>query len=131
MSAYEKGLYLLSIREHSKSELREKLLSKGFDEKETEDAIVTLSTEGALSDERYASSFIRSRLRKSPEGRSLLLSRLMMKGVEKETAERALSRVWEEGEYIEPLRKALNKYGKEKMLKKGFRMDEIREAENE
>ena len=42
MTAYEKALSLLAMREHTKKELKEKLRNKGFKDNEIEDALAEL-----------------------------------------------------------------------------------------
>lgn len=136
MTAYDKALYLLSIREYSEGELRSKLSLKGFSKEDIESAVSSLKGEGALSDGRFARSFIRSRLRKSPEGKNMLMMRLESKGVDRSISKNALEEAWTEGEYIVPLKKEMEKlekkYGRENMLlrikKKGFTPSDIKAA---
>jgi len=52
----------------------------------------SLDREDYLSDERFAEIFIRSRLRRKSEGKSVMMQRLMQKGVNRHTAEIA----WDE-----------------------------------
>lgn len=133
MDAYEKGVSLLSVREHTEKELREKL-GKRFSPEDIDEAVALLKQKGYLSDRRYADVFLRSRMRRSPEGRPLLLCRLREKGVGEEDAAEALSLFWEEGQYAEPLMKSyrslVRKKGKEKarasLLMKGFTESEVR-----
>ncbi len=42
MTCYDKALSLLSIREHTEAELRNKLIAKGFLQKEIDEAIKKL-----------------------------------------------------------------------------------------
>ena len=106
-SSYDKAIKLLSLREHTEKELRAKLEDKGFSGEDIDSTIERLKTEGYLSEERFASAFIRSRLRKNPEGRPLLLSRLSEKGSPRDIAVAALDEAWEEKMWKEPLRKEL------------------------
>ncbi len=137
MDVYERALNLLATREHSEKELRAKLIQKGCSEKETEDALTSLKEEGALSDERFAESFIRSRLRRTPEGKSILLFRLKEKGVPDEIARSSLEKAWEEELYITALRKEKEKLEKKypidkvrlKLMQKGFTLRDIQRTE--
>ncbi|MGN0907827.1 MAG: regulatory protein RecX [Bullifex sp.] len=86
MTAYDKALSLLAVREHNRKELSDKLISKGFDPSEISSALARLEREGYLSDRRFCQSYIRSRLRKNPEGKQLLIMRLIQKGVDRTTA---------------------------------------------
>lgn len=135
MDAYDKGVSLLSVREHTEKELREKLL-RSFSAEETDKAVALLKGQGYLSDSRYAEAFLRSRMRRVPEGRPLLLLRLREKGVDAETASKAVERFWEEELYADPLCEAYRslslKKGPEKaracLLRKGFSESEVRSA---
>ena len=86
MTCYDKALSLLAIREHSEAELRNKLNAKGFSKKEIDEAIKKLLAENFLSDSRFCNLFIRSRLKKNPEGKSILIMRLRQKGISAELA---------------------------------------------
>ena len=61
MSAKSVAVRLLSRREHSAFEIRDKLLKRDFDETEIAQAIVELQQGGWLSDERFAEAYIRMR----------------------------------------------------------------------
>lgn len=139
MSAYDKAVDLLKTREHTAAELKAKLKDKGFMAGEIDDAVEKLESEGYLSDERFAEVYLRSRLRKTAEGKPLLIMRLMEKGVSKALASTMVSAVWDEEQYlpslIRELKKLGNKCGKEKarqkLQQKGFTLSEIRRAEEE
>ena len=139
MDAYDRALKLLAIREHSSREIHDKLISKGYGKDEVDDAISRLIDEHNLSDERYAASFIRSRLRRNPEGRMVLRMRLREKGVPSDIAEKALSDSWDNEEYLPFLRTYMESLVRKKgeagaramLLRKGFRESEIRRAMEE
>ena len=61
MSAKSVAVRLLSRREHSAFEIRDKLAKRDFESSEIERAIVELQQGGWLSDERYAEAYIRMR----------------------------------------------------------------------
>ena len=61
MSAKSVAVRLLSRREHSALEIRDKLLKRDFDEGEIEQTIIELQQGGWLSDERFAEAYIRMR----------------------------------------------------------------------
>ncbi len=56
------ALRLLALREHSRGEIRAKLVRKGFPEGEVEEALDRLERAGHLSDARFAQALIRSEL---------------------------------------------------------------------
>jgi regulatory protein len=61
LSAKSVAVRLLSRREHSAFEIRDKLQKRDFDETEIAQAIVELKQGGWLSDERFAEAYIRMR----------------------------------------------------------------------
>ena len=61
MSAKSVAVRLLSRREHSAFEIRDKLQKRDFDEAEIGQAIIELQQGGWLSDERFAEAYIRMR----------------------------------------------------------------------
>lgn len=139
MNAYERAVKLLAIREHSKAELKRKLIDKGYSEDESEEALIRLISLGWQSDYRFAQSYIRSRLRKSPEGKNVLLSRLREKGCDMDAAMSAVEEAWEEGGWREPLLKAFQRqmvkkgeeYATLYFRKKGFSFHEIEETKGD
>jgi regulatory protein len=64
LSAKSVAVKLLSRREHSALEIRDKLLKRDFEEEEIAQAISELKQGGWLSDERYAEAYIRMRQQK-------------------------------------------------------------------
>lgn len=133
MNAYDKALSLLAIREYSSKELERKLIDKGFGKEEVENSIASLKKNNFLSDERYALSYINSRMRKTPEGEYIIYIRLREKGVENDLARLITHSFFENGEHIPYLSKALDKSirirGKEKSIlffeRKGFSLKDI------
>jgi len=61
LSAKSVAVRLLSRREHSAFEIRDKLSKREFDDREIEQAITELITGDWLSDERFAEAYIRMR----------------------------------------------------------------------
>ena len=76
MSAYDRALSLLAVREHTEHEIRQKLREKGCSPDDIDDAVTRLLREHAISEERFIEVFVRSRMRKSPEGKYILSQRL-------------------------------------------------------
>jgi len=61
LSAKSVAVRLLSRREHSAVEIRDKLLKRDFEESEIDQVILELKEGGWLSDERFAEAYIRMR----------------------------------------------------------------------
>ena len=70
----------LSIREHSKLELQNKLSQKGHDLNDIRDCIDEFSSKNIQSDIRFTEEFIRSKLKKN-KGPRLISSELVSRGI--------------------------------------------------
>jgi len=79
-SPRNKGLDLLSRREHSVAELRAKLVLRDFDPDAIDAAIESLVHDGLLSDDRFAAAFVASRIRKG-QGPVRICGELKQRGV--------------------------------------------------
>ncbi|KZY37538.1 hypothetical protein A3752_15035 [Oleiphilus sp. HI0081] len=79
-SVKNKAVDLLSRREHSEHELREKLQGKGYEEALVEQAVQSMLDAGYLSDERYVRMIIRSSYEKG-HGPQKIRFKLQQKGV--------------------------------------------------
>ena len=90
-----RAMRLLARREHSREELRRKLLSKVQEGDDLEGVLDTLANEGWLSDTRYAEQAIRARARRF--GPRMLVYQLRGKGVAEETIAGAFRSAGEEG----------------------------------
>lgn len=56
------AMNLLARREHSRQELRQKLLSRDFDAEAVDAALMALTAERLLSDERFVESYVRAKM---------------------------------------------------------------------
>ena len=93
----QRAVKLLAAKPRSVAELRERLLEKEWtDEAAADYAVAKLSEYGYLNDEQFALSFAQSRVRQKPVGRQRLARDLKNKKLDKETAEQALEKVFEE-----------------------------------
>lgn len=102
------ALALLSRAEHSRFLLVRKLHSRGMTDSTIQAVLDELESSGALSDKRYAASWVRSRVKRHPEGRPMLLAGLRQRGVHAALAEDAVHEVLgEEGSSAEELARAL------------------------
>ncbi|MFW6313313.1 MAG: regulatory protein RecX [Spirochaetota bacterium] len=96
IQARGQALALLARSEHSRFLLRRKLLQRDFEPATIAATLDELESSGALSDGRYAESWVRSRLRGHPEGRSRLVGGLRSRGIDVSLAEEAVAKVLEE-----------------------------------
>jgi len=98
---YNRGLKLLSRREHSRSELKRKLLGKpDLPENSSNlvDSVLDRLTEnGYLSETRFSELFIRQRFQKG-SGQRDILARLQKRGIDSRLARKALAEFVEEDE---------------------------------
>lgn len=129
MNCYDKAVSLLAMREHTEIELTRKLSDKGYSRSEIGMVIDRLKKENYLSEERFVENFVRSRMRKAPEGKFLLGMRLADKGSPREVYAPYLDMFFENEEHVPYVRENLEKLirlkGREKakltLMKKGFR----------
>ena len=117
MNCYDKALSLLALREHSVEEMKQKLLSKGYNKNEIEEAVKRLIDENYLSDSRFCQGYIRSRLKKNPEGKAVLVLRLKQKGISSDLARREVDSYFEDNS--EEIEEIYSNYSKKIIEKKG------------
>jgi len=91
-----RALSLLTRSEHSRFLLDQKLRSRGFDPETCKPVLDELERTGMLDDSRYASSWVRDRVRRHPEGRGVLLGGLRARGVATRIAEASIDEVLSE-----------------------------------
>jgi regulatory protein len=109
MSAYSEALKLLSRRELTTGELRERLLRKELPPAEVDDAILRLLANGTLNDRRAAVAIVRTHALVKARGRLRIERELSARGVDPETARAALDDVFAELSEPELLERALRK----------------------
>jgi len=81
---YDCALNLLSYRDHSQKEMRQKLTRKGASAEQIESSIEKLTEYGIMNEERFAQRVYESWLAKRVYGRQHLVAELQKKGVPKE-----------------------------------------------
>lgn len=101
----QQALRYLSLREHNRSELRTKLLSKDYDASLVDAVLDGLEDDGSLSERRYVESFVRSSNRRHAEGKSMLMARLAAKGADRQVCLDVLDEMYSNDEYVETLLK--------------------------
>ena len=82
----------LSIREHSKLELQNKLSQKGYDLDNIRDCIDEFSSKDIQSDIRFTEEFIRSKLKKN-KGPRLISSELVIRGISDSIINKKISEI--------------------------------------
>jgi regulatory protein len=89
-------LRLLARREHSQKELQDKLTLRGFNRSDSQAVIAELSQQGWQSDERYAESYVRQRIKKGygPVRISYELKQRGVDGVDLESVVEDLAGSW-------------------------------------
>lgn len=88
---FDRAVRLLAQREHSLRELREKLARKGADEAIAARVVEDLRERGLQSDERFAESFVHSRLNRG-HGPIRIRQELSQRGIPDELADALLTR---------------------------------------
>lgn len=134
----EKSIEMLSRRQLSGKELRDKLLQKGIDEDTAEYCRVKLADMGLMDDARYAASLARHYAAKGYGGMRVR-SELARRGIARDLWEDALEEMGEPDEDIDRFLRAKLKDPEDReqvrkvsaaLYRRGFSWDEIRSALN-
>ena len=100
--AMERAVKLLSMRDHSEGELREKLYQAGYPDVVIDQVIDKLEIMNLVDDENFAESWVESRAHR--HGRKRLEQELTRKGVARDTARRAVSMLTDEDQLQDAVR---------------------------
>jgi len=92
------GVLLLTVRDRTRAELARLLAVRGFGRADSQVALDRLKEQGYLDDQRFATTWARSRLRTKPMGPYRLGKELEAKGVDEQLAREVLRGIYEEGE---------------------------------
>ena len=134
-SAEHAAVSYLERAEHSTELLRRKLKQKGHSDTAIQKALEYAQKRNWLSDERYAGAFLRNRSIRKAEGRTRLLAELAVRGISRDTAEKALEEFFAQKSEASLLEKAadkLKKQGKTKeqaqqaLIRLGFSWSDIK-----
>ncbi len=90
-SAWDSALRLLGVRARSRTEMRERLMRKGFEADVVDEVMARLERHNLLDDEEFASEWVRSRHLNSGKGRLALRHELRTKGVDESIISEALA----------------------------------------
>ncbi len=133
----DKALTLLARTPHTVRSLKLKLLKRGYEPWAVEEALDWLAGSGYLDDWSFSLQWLENRLQRRPEGRPLLVSGLIHRGVARETAEAAVRRLVDTEVERQCARRALDKLGRQsrisreglmkKLKGRGFSLSLIRE----
>ena len=96
MHAKNYALDLLNDAIYSKSQMTRHLEREGYSEQTIETIITELIHTGHIRDKLFAENWIHRRLNSNPRGRTLLKQELIEKGVDRDIAEQALTKVKDE-----------------------------------
>lgn len=94
--AKEAALSLLATRARGRRELSDRLRAKGYGPDAVDHAMAEAERLGLLDDVAFAASWVRDRLRGRPRGTHALVAELGRKGIDREVARSAVSRVLDE-----------------------------------
>jgi regulatory protein len=100
---------ILARREHSTTELRRKLTTKGYPKPEVADLITLFLEKNYLNDERYAEARARTRAHHSKWGEGRIKQELAQQGVAKETTQKTLSELSETEDWLATATKLLQR----------------------
>lgn len=100
---------ILARREHSTTELRRKLTTKGYPKPEIADLITQLLEKNYLNDVRYAEARARTRAHHSKWGEGRIKQELAQNGVAKETTQATLAELSETEDWLATATKLLQR----------------------
>lgn len=139
--AFDKAVNFISIRNHSKREITDKLLKKGFNEQVIEATLSKLEEYHYIDDEIFTKSFIEQNKNYS---KLVLCGKLFQKGIDADIINKYLDNITDESE-VENCIKVINKIlkslkiesfsDKQKLIsrlsRRGYKIDVIKKALSE
>ena len=138
-----KALELLGIREHSRQELKRKLIARFHNhESEIERCLEELQSEDYLSDQRFTQLFIESRLNKKRVGPFKIEADLQQRGIDRDTAHSIMDELADEEFWLSKIKDNLEELCKgnkknnrqalgQKLFQRGFAYELINQALND
>ena len=94
---YNKALDILSRRDHSEHEMRQKLKKYGASSEEISAVVTALQYKKLLDDAQFAERYAESMLRQKPVGPLWITAKLLQKGIDRSLAEEVVSRCFPAG----------------------------------
>ncbi len=110
----------LARREHSRYELYKKLNRKEYNRSNINKILNELEEKDYINDERFARSWIRSRLRLKPRGKRLIKKELTQKGVSKSLQDRLIFELVSEEKELEMAKNLSKKWLNRKRSKENL-----------
>ena len=138
-----KALELLGIREHSRQELKRKLIARFHKlEPEIERCLEELQSEDYLSDQRFTKLFIESRLNNKRVGPFKIIADLQQRGIDRDTAHSIMDELADEEFWLSKIKDNLEELCKgnkknnrqalgQKLFQRGFAYELINQALND
>ena len=138
-----KALELLGIREHSRQELKRKLIARFHKrEPEIERCLEELQSEDYLSDQRFTQLFIESRLKNKRVGPFKIVADLQQRGIDRDTAHSIMDELADEEFWLSKIKDNLEELCKgnkknnrqalgQKLFQRGFAYELINQALND
>ncbi len=138
-----KALELLGIREHSRQELKRKLIARFHNhESEIELCLKELQSEDYLSDQRFTQLFIESRLNNKRVGPFKIIADLQQRGIDRDTAHSIMEELADEEFWLSKIKDNLEELCKgnkkinrqtlgQKLFQRGFAYELINQALND
>ena len=138
-----KALELLGIREHSRQELKRKLIARFHNhEPEIERCLEELQSEDFLSDQRFTQLFIESRLNNKRVGPFKIVADLQQRGIDRDTAHSIMDELADEEFWLSKIKDNLEELCKgnkkknrqalgQKLFQRGFAYELINQALND
>ena len=138
-----KALELLGIREHSRQELKRKLIARFHNhEPEIERCLKELQSEDYLSDQRFTHLFIESRLNNKRVGPFKIVADLQQRGINRDTAHSIMDELADEEFWLSKIKDNLEELCKgnkknnrqalgQKLFQRGFAYELINQALND
>jgi len=109
--ARKSAIRLLSARDRSEQEIRERLNLQGFDADVAEEAILQLVSMGYINDSLFARKYVSDRLKLKPMSKKALAAELQKKGIKRELIDEVIGE-YEVDEPSMAYRMAKKKFGK-------------------
>lgn len=96
--AYQKALNLISRKQRTSHEIRQKLIEKGYSDSQVSEVVDKLKLSGLIEDDEYARMWVENRNSYHPRSQRLMRLELLQKGISNKAIEKALTGSAEDAE---------------------------------